>query len=240
MRLAPQYIGDSNEIVTKNGAIVHIIRARPNLGNLIPNIIYSIESGEYVPEDFISEAKVDAMTQLQEKLEELDEMNLTSQQKMNELINYSNDLGFLFTDLMQEISGATAEKEVSGGDKDNNESDRAQMLSNIQAYKSTKFGGRPTMRPTGMGRKSLAPGRATVAWQAVDSGMGQWMEDFEAYKPWEQDSSESREYVNSLDRRLVLNTWGAMYCGGQGPLANNLRKACKDFGISLAIESFKW
>jgi hypothetical protein len=44
---------------------VHIIRKRPNLADLIPNIIYSIESGEYVPKNFISEVKADAIVQLQ-------------------------------------------------------------------------------------------------------------------------------------------------------------------------------
>merc|ERR1719384_2560758 len=102
-------------------------------------------------------------------------MNLTSQQKMTELINYSNDLGFLFTDLMQEISGDDEKEDDGGKDEDQKENSRAQMLSNIQAYKSTKMGPRTT-RATVKARKSLGrptgKGRATVAWQAVDTGMG--------------------------------------------------------------------
>lgn len=37
------------------------------------------------------------------KLAELDKTSLTSREKMAELINFSNNLGFLFTDIMSEI-----------------------------------------------------------------------------------------------------------------------------------------
>merc|ERR1712127_555167 len=227
-----------------NGALVHIVRARPNLPDLIPNIIYSIESGEYRPEDFISEVKADAIEQLQEKLEELDELNLTSAQKMAELINYSNDLGFLFTDLMQEIvkddKDITASVEPTNAE-DGKERNRATMLGKIQGFKSTRggMGGRKSVAAKAAGG---IKGRATMTWKAVESGVDTWLDDFKenSYKPWEQDSSESREYVNSLDREMVLGTWGSLYCGGQGPLAINLKKACSEFGIDLALESFKW
>ncbi|KAL7523793.1 hypothetical protein ACHAXR_001634, partial [Thalassiosira sp. AJA248-18] len=100
----PLYVGDTSEIMTPSGALVHIIRARPNLQDLIPNIIYSIESGEFVPEAFISETKMNAIAQLKDMLVELDKLSLTSHQKMTGLINFSDDLGFLFTDLMREIA----------------------------------------------------------------------------------------------------------------------------------------
>lgn len=241
------YVGDTSEVVTSNGALVHIVRARPNLEDLIPNIIYSIESGEYVPEAFISEIKADAIAQLQEKLDELDELSLTSQQKMTELINYSNDLGFLFTDLMAEIvkddKNADLLAPTASDGEEKKESNRATMLSKIQGYKSTA---RMTVRKS-MARGTLGPkaglrSRATATWKAVESGMDTWMEDFEAnmFKPWKEDSSEAREYVDSLDRKRVLETWGCLYCGGQGPLANALRKTTKQYGLSVALESFKW
>merc|ERR1712127_155486 len=84
--------------------------------------------------------------------------------------------------------------------------------------------------------------RATMTWKAVDTGLDKWLDEMQEnmYKPWEQDSSEAREYVNTLDREMVLSTWGSLYCGGQGPLAINLKKTCREFGIDLAMESFKW
>lgn len=103
----PLYIGDSSEIMTKSGAMVHIIRSRPNLQELIPNIIYSIECGDVnVPEAFVlTKTKHDAIAALKERLDELDDIpSMTSRQKTAELINYSDELGFLFTELMTEIA----------------------------------------------------------------------------------------------------------------------------------------
>jgi hypothetical protein len=57
----PLYIGDSVDIVTSSGASVHIIRARPDFARLVPNIIYSIESGTFIPELFVYDAKMEAI-----------------------------------------------------------------------------------------------------------------------------------------------------------------------------------
>lgn len=102
---APLYIGDSNQVVTENGALVHIIRKRPDFPNLVPNIIYSIESGSYVPENFFGDDKMEAIAELNELLEELDEEDndMDQREKLTRLINHAEDLGFLFTDLMAEI-----------------------------------------------------------------------------------------------------------------------------------------
>lgn len=240
------HVGDSSQIQTANGALVHIVRARPNMADLIPNIIYSIESGEYVPEEFISEVKADAIAQLQEKLDELDELSLSASQKMAELMNYSNDLGFLFTDLMAEIVQDDKNPDLISNDSDGEEkkeSNRATMLHKIQGYKSTaRMTVRKSMAGGAVGRKSGVRSRATMTWKAVESGMDTWMDDFETnmYKPWKEDSSEAREYVDSLDKERVLGTWGCLYCGGQGPLATALRKTTKQYGLACALESFKW
>lgn len=101
----PLHIGDANEVITENGALVHIIRARPDFPNLVPNIIYSIESGAFVPEDFMADAKVEAILELKGMLADLDNQgdDLTQREKLTAIINHAEDLGFLFTDLMSEI-----------------------------------------------------------------------------------------------------------------------------------------
>jgi len=38
----------------------------------------------------------------------------------------------------------------------------------------------------------------------------------------------------------VIGTWGALYCGGRGLLATNLKKTTKEFGTDLAMELFNW
>jgi len=233
------YVGDTNEVVTSSGALVHIIRARPNLHDLIPNIIYSIESGEHVPEAFAFGNKSDAIARLQEKLSELDELNLTSQQKMTELVKSSNDLGFLFTDLMREIAKDDDASKINAkydNEESKKEEDGVQMLHLLQSHKSTNHISADAA-PSG-----TTSAKARAALRTVESGMNSWREEFEGngFKPWKEDSAEAREYVNLLDREKVLSTWGALYCGGQGPLTDALKKTTNEFSISLAMESFKW
>jgi hypothetical protein len=58
-----------------------------------------------VPEAYAPQSKFDAMDAMEEKVLELDKVpTLTSQEKMEELINYADELGYLFSDLVAEIS----------------------------------------------------------------------------------------------------------------------------------------
>lgn len=315
----PLYIGDSSEIMTKSGAMVHIIRSRPNLQELIPNIIYSIECGDVnVPEAFVlTKTKHDAIAALKERLDELDDIpSMTSRQKTAELINYSDELGFLFTELMTEIAkgdssieehvkklsvpkgqgpeataragnvGVDIEKgsvarsksirfvddeetdiltQIRQTETTNQSSDRdtfqdirdraKQLLGRTthtsrQTWKSVPFdeqgeGHELTHRATRdstLARASYATGRQTAnAWNAIEGTMGDWMEDdAEVFTPWLDDAKEAMDYVKHLDQQRVLSTWGALYCGGQGPLAEALKKTTKEFNIKVALESFKW
>jgi len=95
-------------------------------------------------------------------------------------------------------------------------------------------------RPTTT-KRDLRNRRVSTAWNAFGSDMTDWMQnDAKIFMPWKDDSTEARKYVKNLDQERVLSTWGALYCGGQGPLADALEKTTKDFGISVALESFKW
>ena len=348
----PLYVGDADEIMTSSGALVHIIRARPNFDDLIPNIIYSIESGEFVPEAFMSEVKADAIDQLKEKVNELDKLPLTSHEKVTELINYSDGLGFLFTDLMLEVAkleggiaehlqsvkssvtkksqvtasdvgkgkvekeenlgedellekirstsklfpselegdggftdflkfintpseqvgdkSAAEKEEIMGEDEllekirstrnlftsklevlDGNED--AGKFENEEAGKSTRRRVSFLSTTAGLSRSDVGTAnihrslrhrrssKVSKAWYAFGSNMSDWIKDeVKMFRPWKEDSVEAKEFVKALDRELVLSTWGALYCGGQGPLADALKKTTKEFGISVALESFKW
>jgi len=264
----PLYIGDSQQIVTSSGAILHIIRARPNLDDLIPNIIYSIESGEFVPEAFVSEIKLDAIGDLKDKLAELDRTNLTSHEKMMELMNFSDDLGFLFTDLMQEVANrdAGAEQLLSGAENGELEADsdsdqghgNSSLLENIRGtIDSRTTASRDSLaaahhnhvelvrQHTVRYRGTVDRGQRTTrgrALRAMPDHMTLWMEDTGdgMFRPWKDDATDAKEFVKGLDQDQVMGTWGALYCGGQGPLASALKKTSKEYGISLALESFKW
>jgi alpha-tubulin suppressor-like RCC1 family protein len=59
------------------------------------------------------------------------------------------------------------------------------------------------------------------------------------YYPWENQEG-AHEFVKGLDQKLVLSTWGMMYCGGSNQIECTLRDISKTYNISLHPESFAW
>lgn len=260
----PLYVGSSNEILTASGALVHIIRSRPNIADLIPNIIYSIESGKFVPEAFVSETKGDAIVQLKDKLIELDSADIPTDEMLNEVMEFSDNLGFLFSDLMSEISkGDPKMKEyiqkyllasedtvsplpsfnesLGNGKGKKGTSSRKSLGDALVKRRRSLISTRSSLGSSFSVRQGPRGGRSSTLF--LGASLASCMEDgngtVNAYSPWEEDSEESRVFVNKLDQ-AVLDTWGCLYCGGQGPLAHSLKKTVKKIGISVALESFKW
>lgn len=301
----PLYVGNSTDITTSSGALVHIIRARPDFAKLIPNIIYSIESGTFAPESFVSDSKLDVIADLNEKLEELDEdAEMTSQEKLDELINYADELGYLFTDIVATAVAASSVDDkdksdglqiaaeegqvkngvVETGEVDNGQSKssrsvdssgdilttirRASVMHNTSPRRgasvvhntSTGASIKPPQRgmSTGLSRRPTAlsknqfgstgrqngPSRkASMTWNAVNTAVGQTHGEnalHNSFKPWEADSTDTKAYVESLDDKQVLATWGVLYCGGKSPLADSVSEVSKQYGINIALESFAW
>ena len=294
----PLYIGDSTDITTSSGALVHIIRARPDFAKLIPNIIYSIESGTFAPESFVSDSKLDVIADLNEKLEELDEdAEMTSQEKLDELINYADELGYLFTDIVatavaassvddkgksdglqilaeegQVKNGAVEEGQVENGHSNSDRSvgpsgdilstiRRASVMHNTSPRRAsvihrTSIGA--SMKPPhrGLSKRPNASGnyqstrmrtgvsrRASMTWNAVNTAVSQTHGENalqNSFKPWEAESTDTKAYVESLDDKQVLATWGVLYCGGKTPLADSVAEVSKQYGINIALESFEW
>ena len=84
---------------------------------------------------------------------------------------------------------------------------------------------------------------ATRTWNAVNTAMGQYhnsLHDQNSFKPWEADSTDAKLYVESLDDKQVLATWGVLYCGGKGTLADAVTEVSKQYRIKIALESFAW
>jgi hypothetical protein len=46
--------------------------------------------------------------------------------------------------------------------------------------------------------------------------------------------------ITFADHKMVLSTWGMMYCGGSKPVENTLRQISRVYNISLHPESFAW
>jgi predicted ferric reductase len=100
------YVGDQSDIITATGARVHIIKSRPDFNQLIPNLIYSIESKKSVPEAYVPDAKIEAVQFLKERLLELDEEPfLDNRDKIRALVQDAESFGFLFTELVTEFFG---------------------------------------------------------------------------------------------------------------------------------------
>ena len=59
------------------------------------------------------------------------------------------------------------------------------------------------------------------------------------FKPWEHHEGAS-QYVKNLDRKLVLPTWGMMYCGGAKLMQKDIKNLSDEYGIDAHIESFRW
>ena len=82
-----------------------------------------------------------------------------------------------------------------------------------------------------------------MAWNAVNTAVGQTHGENalqNSFKPWEAESTDTKAYVESLDDKQVLATWGVLYCGGKSPLADSVSEVSKQYGINIALESFAW
>jgi hypothetical protein len=285
----PLYIGDASNLVTATGAMVHVIKARPDFEKLIPNvsslhtdsilfsivrpccrsrpftlfthsrihsyclvihtqIIYSIESGAFVPEAFASQSKLDAIDAMEDKLTELDkDYTMTSNEKISELINYADELGYLFTDLIHEITGdtelSTLMRAAEGGGSAPNDMASTEFVV-LDALRRSDRTTRGVSTMKGLMRQqshdsSHGSGHkhsfATRTWNAIET-----KKEINSFKPWEADSTVSEEYVKNLDKALVLSTWGVLYCGGKSPLAEKAEQVSAKYHLQIALESFAW
>jgi hypothetical protein len=60
-----------------------------------------------------------------------------------------------------------------------------------------------------------------------------------AFRPWDKHDC-SKEYVKKLDKKLVLRTWGMLYCGGARVVEEELKKIADEYKVCLHVESFAW
>jgi hypothetical protein len=107
-------VDQGRDIITATGARVYIIQSRPDFDQLVPNLIYSIESKASVPEAYTPDAKIEAVQFLKERLDELDRDGfLDDRDKIRALVQDAEGLGFLFTDLVEEFFGGERQQDAS-------------------------------------------------------------------------------------------------------------------------------
>ena len=248
-------------LATTNVCIIH---SRPKLDQLVPNIVYGIESGEGRPERYLPDQKVEATHLLREELNKLDMVpEMTPKQKICNLAEYAEDLGYTFYDLvhnMDDIDDDLQFKRVPSNSS----------LDVTASLDTTAYGSRDWELDTEMGLTTADDVFMEDTVQCVNETtlhklrkyrfsrsasnqytrspdetvlQLQWhglMDDMtQNFKPWEEHPLAA-PYAKSLDPYTVKSTWGILYYGGKSGLLTSLEEVANDIGIKLHSESFEW
>ena len=167
---------------------VCIIEGRPKLNEVIPNIIYGIESGLGLPERYSEEHRVEIFSILVDRF----------------LASENGSVRDVAEDISGPASGLSPEMP-------------SQELDTLAPCRG--------LTPDPVLRRSVS----TSNLDNIEMG----------FHPW-RCHEDAKEYVKSLDRKLILSAWGIFYCGGAKPVLKDLRKISDEFGIRLHVESFAW
>jgi len=86
---------------------VRVIKSRPNLHVVIPNIIYGIESATGLPETYLPSELESVKELLIERIREFDSKeDMTDAEKLKNLTALARNRGFLFTELLHDLMSA--------------------------------------------------------------------------------------------------------------------------------------
>lgn len=223
------------------GTNVRIIKARPDLSITIPNIIYGIETGNGVPENYLPEQVAIVKASLIEHMRELDKTNLTTNEKLVELTALAQTHGFLFGDLMDSLesrwgrhSKSRLPREIERTDSDGSPEKQQHSETHgsavLDVLRSMDDGSLPETSRRGMYASQRVP-----VWKSMRSSAVSLTSTF---NPWEP-NLEAGKYVKSLDDD-ILSRWGMLYCGGNKMVAKSLKSVSEEYHIHLHTESFQW
>ncbi|EED87425.1 predicted protein [Thalassiosira pseudonana CCMP1335] len=201
---------------------VILIKRRPDLHRIVPNIIYGIESGKGVPEIRQPSEKVKAKEFLADKLEDLEEMLLSEDEIVEELTMLAHEKGFLLSNLV-------AEDDTDEGKG---------LLEVVKEHFSSTPPVKHIQQDTSHNNTGPYQRRKSQRVRQVSNIRRNSMMDT-GYCPSEEHEGAD-EFVRNLNKRLVLSTWGLLYCGGSKPVENTLRQISKEYNIALHPESFAW
>jgi ferric-chelate reductase len=174
---------------------VCIIQGRPNLHQLIPNVIYGIESRRGLPERYNPDAMMAASEVLADRLCIPEGDASLSSLHVEHVAAYASELGFNLP--TRELAQTMASSDFR--------SSSDPFVSQQRRRTSQAI----------MGHLSLG------------------------FRPWERQEGASA-YVKRLDRKLVMSTWGLLYCGGAKRLEADLKKISDEYQLPIHIESFAW
>jgi ferric-chelate reductase len=171
---------------------VCIVEGRPKLHEVIPNIIFGIESGQGLPENYTPTTRAVASELLADRLIDLNSNNQSTgvDAAAEDLAGFASELGFHLP-----TEGVSQSFDL--------------FMSNEMRLERTRTS-RELMSHLSIG-----------------------------FRPWDKFDG-AKDYVKRLDPKLVLPTWGILYCGGAKKVLAELEKISADYGIGLHVESFEW
>ena len=169
-----------------------IIEGRPKLNEVIPNIIYGIESGLGLPERYSEDHRVEVSSTLVDRF-------------------VASENGSM-RNVAEDISGPASELDF-----------------------------RLSLEMPSQELDTSAPCRGLTLDPVLRSSAStSILDDLEmGFHPWGC-HKDAKEYVKSLDKKMIMATWGLLYCGGAEQVLKDLRKISDEFGIRLHVESFAW
>jgi hypothetical protein len=193
---------------------VCIISGRPNLKELIPNIIFGIESGLGLPENYTPGTKMAASELLAAQLLASSDCSTTGtgsdDDAIEDLALQASELGFnLSTDAVSHEFG------IAGSRTANRDLSASVNMAGFRRAAKSRLA--DSARLSASIRENLSIG----------------------FRPWNCQEGANK-YVKNLDKKLVLQTWGMLYCGGAKPVLNVLEEISDEFDIGLHVESFAW
>ncbi|KAL7482988.1 hypothetical protein ACHAW6_008629 [Cyclotella cf. meneghiniana] len=213
-----------------HGVYMRIVRARPNLHYLIPNIVRNVDEIQ----DKMSPQYCKAMGNAQYSSEM--HSPRCSEEKSAGLQDYSN---------LQEQEGG----DVSSNQEVNGIVTSADGIhpSDVLEEQLEDSANRISVARFGVSAQAdqLDWHKRLSTWTTVDDNDEINLGSFRSLIPkrhlrvWEEDKS-SRDYIISKMPPSALKRWGFLYCGGRNPLLGALIKESKELGIPLHEEAFDW
>ena len=171
---------------------VCIIQGRPNLKELIPNIVYGIESSLGLPENYSPSTKEIASEILANRLMASSDLLTSSRPSVSEA-------------LMQDLSLQASELGFH-------------LPSEAEAQ---------LLEPSNRLDESIKLSESIKGILTI------------GFRPWIYHDGACK-YVKDLNKKLVMPTWGMLYCGGAKQVLKVLEEISDEYEINLHVESFAW
>ena len=239
---------------------VEILTGRPDLANLIPSIIHSIESEKIVLEEVPGCRKCEVIKVLLSRLLVLDALKdrmyaLGDDGKLSTLRSLADDLGFQLSDLFRhilecdDISFKKPTPSAALNENTKKEVDvTASLLQSGAGHTAAdflniirKFGeeNEPITLEKYLEKEALTRKRTVAA--AEGKGLRFSLLSMDKHKPWEK-GEETKKAIKFCKHQeeAVLSTWGMLYCGGAPAVEKQLTEIGKKYKIALNTESFSW